>query len=191
MKILRSPELMQLLSVKSMMRYGPPKYTAGLARSFVSGYRRSPTPPASTITRISSSTSGLPLQNDARRRTVAADDTQGQTVHFVHAGLDFREIERFDDHHALREQRAMRGSACLLELLDRQVVDADDLDPLAHQVSGTGLGEMRVVLVETFAVPQGGVRRLEQHAQIFAKPGGGQLFGSDSAAARDLHDSRP
>ena len=32
-----SPELMQLLSAKSMMRYGPPKYTAGLARSLVSG----------------------------------------------------------------------------------------------------------------------------------------------------------
>ena len=37
MKIWRRPELMQLLSVKSMMRYGPPKYTAGFARSFVSG----------------------------------------------------------------------------------------------------------------------------------------------------------
>ena len=37
MKMRRSPELMQLLSAKSMIRYGPPKYTAGLARSFVSG----------------------------------------------------------------------------------------------------------------------------------------------------------
>ena len=37
MKILRRPELTQLDSVKSMMRYGPPKETAGLARSRVSG----------------------------------------------------------------------------------------------------------------------------------------------------------
>jgi hypothetical protein len=37
MKMWRSPELMQLLSVKSMMRYGPPKYTAGFARSLVRG----------------------------------------------------------------------------------------------------------------------------------------------------------
>ena len=54
MKIFRSPELMQLLSVKSMMRYGPPKYTAGLARSLVSGYKRSPAPPARTMTTTSS-----------------------------------------------------------------------------------------------------------------------------------------
>ena len=40
MKMWRSPELMQLLRTKSMMRYGPPKYTAGLARSRVE--RRQP-----------------------------------------------------------------------------------------------------------------------------------------------------
>ncbi len=43
--MLRSPELMQLLRVKSMIRYLPPKGTAGLARSAVSGWRRSPRPP--------------------------------------------------------------------------------------------------------------------------------------------------
>src|SRR5882672_1653597 len=42
----RSPECRQLLSVKSMMRYRPPKGTAGLARSAVNGCRRDPTPPA-------------------------------------------------------------------------------------------------------------------------------------------------
>src|SRR5437879_13361847 len=57
MKMRRSPELMQLLSAKSMIRYGPPKYTAGLARCFVSGYRRSPVPPARTMTRLSSRSS--------------------------------------------------------------------------------------------------------------------------------------
>src|SRR5579872_106978 len=43
------PELMKLLSTKSMIRYLPPKGTAGLARSRVSGKRRVPLPPASTI----------------------------------------------------------------------------------------------------------------------------------------------
>src|SRR3989475_7713351 len=43
--MLRSPELMQLLRAKSMIRYLPPKRTAGLARSAVSGWRRSPRPP--------------------------------------------------------------------------------------------------------------------------------------------------
>src|ERR1700734_441143 len=40
---------MKLLSTKSMMRYLPPKGTAGLARSLVNGYSRVPFPPASTI----------------------------------------------------------------------------------------------------------------------------------------------
>jgi len=43
------PELAQLLRGKSMMRYFPPKYTAGLAIFFVSSYRRVPRPPARII----------------------------------------------------------------------------------------------------------------------------------------------
>src|ERR1700730_9302282 len=43
------PELIKLLRTKSMMRYFPPNGTAGLARSLVSGERRLPLPPASTI----------------------------------------------------------------------------------------------------------------------------------------------
>src|SRR6266540_2580678 len=59
MKMRRRPELMQLLSAKSMMRYGPPKNTAGLARSFVRGYSRSPAPPASTMTMASSTSAAM------------------------------------------------------------------------------------------------------------------------------------
>ncbi len=40
----RSPLLMQLDRVKSMMRYSPPNGTAGLARSRVSGSSRVPRP---------------------------------------------------------------------------------------------------------------------------------------------------
>src|ERR1017187_6467097 len=43
------PELMKLLSTKSMMRYLPPKGTAGLARSLVRGQSRVPLPPARTM----------------------------------------------------------------------------------------------------------------------------------------------
>src|SRR4051812_1455262 len=59
MKMRRRPELMQLLSAKSMMRYGPPKNTAGFARSLVSGYRRSPAPPARTMTTASSTSAAM------------------------------------------------------------------------------------------------------------------------------------
>src|SRR5580693_5324529 len=43
-----SPPLTRLDSVKSTTRYRPPKGTADLARSAVSGPRRLPTPPART-----------------------------------------------------------------------------------------------------------------------------------------------
>src|SRR5579875_1285605 len=45
-RIRRRSLLMQLDKVKSIMRYNPPKGTAGLARSRVKGSRRVPLPPA-------------------------------------------------------------------------------------------------------------------------------------------------
>src|SRR5260370_35405092 len=53
MKMRRRFELMQFDSVMSMMRYRAPKGTAGLARSRVSGQRRSPWPPARRTTMAS------------------------------------------------------------------------------------------------------------------------------------------
>src|SRR5690349_10854626 len=47
--ILYRPEFVKLLMTKSMMRYLPPKGTAGLARSSVSGQSRRPSPPARII----------------------------------------------------------------------------------------------------------------------------------------------
>src|SRR5436190_10909715 len=51
-KTRRSPECKQLVSVKSTMRYLPPKGTAGLARSAVNGCNREPAPPARRIVRV-------------------------------------------------------------------------------------------------------------------------------------------
>src|SRR5437588_12282303 len=50
-QILRIPPLARLESAKSISRYSPPNGTAGLARSAVSGLRRVPAAPASTIPR--------------------------------------------------------------------------------------------------------------------------------------------
>src|ERR1039458_462918 len=44
---------MKLLRTKSMIRYSPPKGTAGLARSRVRGKSRSPAPPASKTPSVS------------------------------------------------------------------------------------------------------------------------------------------
>src|ERR1700691_3752556 len=61
------PELMKLLRTKSMMRYFPPKGTAGLARSLVSGYNRVPFPPASTIPRTRSRIDFKPILSGQAR----------------------------------------------------------------------------------------------------------------------------
>src|SRR5271157_1435174 len=49
--ILKIPELMKLLRTKSTILYLPPKYTAGFARSLVSGWSLDPSPPAMIIPR--------------------------------------------------------------------------------------------------------------------------------------------
>src|ERR1022692_110568 len=54
-QILLTPALTRFDSAKSISRYRPPKGTAGLARSSVSGARRLPAPPASTMLRTRSS----------------------------------------------------------------------------------------------------------------------------------------
>ncbi len=48
----RMPEFRQFDSAKSMIRYLPPKWTAGLTRLLVSAPSRVPRPPASTIARV-------------------------------------------------------------------------------------------------------------------------------------------
>ena len=48
----RSPEFTQFDKAKSMIRYLPPKGTAGLARHLVRFIRREPAPPASTNTNV-------------------------------------------------------------------------------------------------------------------------------------------
>ena len=61
--IWRRPELTKFDSTMSMMRYRPPKGTAGLARSAVSGPRRRPSPPARIITRTRAVSNGPVLRN--------------------------------------------------------------------------------------------------------------------------------
>ena len=52
-RIFRMPLLRQFDIVKSMIRYAPPKGTAGLARSRVNGSKRDPLPPARTTANTS------------------------------------------------------------------------------------------------------------------------------------------
>src|SRR3954447_26071091 len=101
--ILRILALARLDSAKSMSRYSPPKGTAGLARSSVSGASRVPAPPASTIPRIrGSAIPHLPTRRDGRGtddlsfpRTVgrgvrSAADRYCELDHILQAGEPIR-----------------------------------------------------------------------------------------------------
>ena len=63
--IRESPELTKLDRTMSMILYRPPKGTAGFARSFVSGPRRRPSPPARIMTRTREVSNG-PLSMNSR-----------------------------------------------------------------------------------------------------------------------------
>ena len=58
------------------------------------------------------------------------------------------------------------GRARRLELLDRQVVDADHLDAVLDQMPGARLGHADVVRVELRRAPQPRVVRLDQHPDV-------------------------
>src|SRR6185503_12231735 len=168
----RSPELMQLLRAKSIMRYGPPKYTAGLARSRVSGKSRSPAPPASTMTRVSSRSadivpppSALP-QHDARGCAVRADHRQRKTVHLVDARLDVAQVQAFDHDRASSQQNMMRRRAGRFERLNRQVVDADQFDATLDEIFRRRLTDPDVLLVKRRVAPQARVGCLDEDAHI-------------------------
>src|SRR6266540_1972376 len=82
------PELMKLLRTKSMIRYLPPKGTAGLARSLVSGWRRVPFPPASTIPSTRSCISLRPIFSI---RAVVRKEKKGVLGHWTtHRGPEPR-----------------------------------------------------------------------------------------------------
>src|SRR5581483_7056407 len=195
MKIRRRPELRQLLRAKSMIRYGPPKYTAGLARSFVSGYRRSPAPPASTIASVSSTCAGMGdsalAEEHARRRAVGPDDAEREAQHLVNPGIDVAQVQALDHDRAAAEQDAVRRGARFLVLLDRQVVHADHLDAMIDQVPGGALRDADVVGAELGRSPQTRVGGLDEEPHVLREVEVLEIRRLDAAARCDLDDARP
>src|SRR5262245_52238525 len=63
----------------------------------------------------------------------------------------------------------MRRSAGLLELLDRQIVDAQDLHPTVDQKSGGGFCNANVIIVKLWRSPQFRVVSLEEKANILTQ----------------------
>ena len=89
-QIRRYRALTRLDSTKSISRYAPPKGTAGLARSAVSGYSRLPSPPARTMP--STCGNSLMVQTYPQARTAASHWHHGSTclAHRAFGGLSLK-----------------------------------------------------------------------------------------------------
>ena len=93
---------------------------------------------------------------------------------------------------AAAEQHVVRGRARLLEFLDRQIVDADDLDAVLDQVFRPRFGDADEVGVEVRRAPQAGIVGLDQDPDVFGEIAGGQVIGRDALPCRELDDrARP
>src|ERR671938_429239 len=84
-----TPELAKLERTKSMMRYRPPKVTAGLERSCVSGASRRPSPPARIMASVLPADMARTVDPCAHGRngTVAGCSASGQ-ARFAGAGFE-------------------------------------------------------------------------------------------------------
>src|SRR5437667_7300890 len=84
---------MQLESVTSMIRYTPPKGTAGLARSRVSGQRRSPWPPARSTT-MASRISDIGCPRGAASEAAQSNNRRREKQEGRHENGEYRCSER-------------------------------------------------------------------------------------------------
>src|SRR5229473_7581563 len=101
MKMRRRFELMQLESVMSMMRQRAPKGTAGLARSRVSGQRRSPWPPARSTT-MASRISDIGCPRGANREAAHSNKRSREKDKSKRGGWEKGEVGGASDEGALR-----------------------------------------------------------------------------------------
>ena len=86
-------------------------------------------------------------QDDAGGRRVPAHHAQGQARHVVLPRLDLREVEPLDHDDAGPEQRVVGREVRGAGAVDRQIVEADQLDPGLREVVGGVLREVDVVLL--------------------------------------------
>src|SRR5580693_3113653 len=123
----RNPPLTRLDRAKSMSRYSPPNGTAGLARSAVSGARRLPAPPASTMPRIrGSSCMGHSPQGAPRRAALPSDLARRlYRASYPDLGLVMREklpVRHEGGRQAVPAGQAGEGLGAVVEVLPQDLV---------------------------------------------------------------------
>jgi hypothetical protein len=86
----------------------------------------------------------------------------------------------------------MRRRPRLVELLDRQVIDSDNLDALVDEELRASLGEVCVLGVEPVVrIPEGGIRRAQQDAEVLPQAGGRQVDFGDPAPVGQIYHAGP
>src|SRR5262245_45640281 len=116
------------------------------------------------MTTLSSSGADMgsaPAKDYPGGRPIRPDHAQRQADQLVHTGFDVDEVQAFNDDRTGTEEDMVRRRAGLLEFLDREIVDADDLDAMLDQVSRAGFAQTDIVGVEIGRPPETRVRRLE------------------------------
>ena len=99
----------------------------------------------------------------ARRR---AHEAERQNAELVRPHRRRGKVEPFDDDDALLEQRAVRAVMPRVKLLDREIVDADELDAERDEILRAVRREVGVVVHELRAADEGRVARLDQDARV-------------------------
>src|SRR5207237_3821740 len=89
-------------------------------------------------------------QYRARGRTVAALDSERKADELILARRWSGQVEAFDYHHRTLEKSAVSAMVARVELLDRQVIDSDQLDPVVDEVLCTVGCQIGVILDEIF-----------------------------------------
>src|ERR1700748_3722967 len=101
-------------------------------------------------------------QHDACWCATVSDDPKRKAEHLIDAGFDLAQVEPLDHDGAGTEKGVVCRAARTLELLDRQVVHADDFDAMLDQMFRARFGDADIVGVELWRTPQPRVPRLDE-----------------------------
>jgi hypothetical protein len=100
-------------------------------------------------------------EDRARWSAVETGESERQTNQLIHSGRGLAQIETFDDHDLFLEKSEMRSMVTGMELLDRQIVDPNELDSAIHEIFRAIGSEERVVFYKLGLMQQRRVPRAE------------------------------
>lgn len=121
-------------------------------------------------------------ENSTRRRTVSTCELDGKAAQLVLRRWDAFKVEPFYNNHAGAQKRDMSEVMARVELLDRQIVNAHELDPALDNELGTVRCEIGVILMKGGVLREiARVARLEENTLFPLDPLALELAPSDRA----------